>query len=114
MHHQKGEQEMTQISFRIEDDLKTEADYILDRIGMSMSSALGIFIRQLIVHRGIPFEVRIPDDSLASPARIQQAMRDFDNGRRNYSYHELPGDIDDEDVGRVSSHRRTRRAKALV
>jgi hypothetical protein len=41
-------------------------------------------------------------------------MRDFDNGRRNYSYHELPGDIDDEDVGRVSSHRRTRRAKALV
>ena len=27
---------------------------------------------------------------------------------------ELPGDIDDEDVGRVSSHRRTRRAKALV
>ena len=105
---------MAQICFRIEDNLKTEADYILDRIGMSMSSALGIFIRQLIVHRGIPFEVRIPDDSLASPARIQQAMRDFDNGRRNYSYHELPGDIDDEDVGRVSSHRRTRRAKALV
>ena len=62
----------------------------------------------------LPFEVRIPDDSLASPARIQQAMRDFDNGRRNYSYHELPSDIDDEDAGRVSSHRRTRRAKALV
>ena len=51
---------MIQINFRIEDDLKSEADYVLSNIGINMSSALNMFIRQLVAHRGIPFEVRMP------------------------------------------------------
>ncbi len=110
---------MTQINFRIDDRLKSEADYILDRIGISMSSALNIFVRQLIAHRGIPFEVRIPDEPLSSPARIRQAMDDYDNGGMNYHFHELPEDASDAPLGqgvkkRPSSGRRTRHAKAVV
>ena len=106
---------MTQINFRLEDDLKAEADYILDRIGISMSSALNIFIRQLIARRGIPFEVRVPDNPLASPDKIRQAMQDYDNGRKNYHYHELPLESDaasSDSAPRMK--RRTHHAKALV
>ena len=107
---------MTQVNFRIEDDLKSEADYILDRIGISMSSALNIFIRQLIARRGIPFEVTIPDSPLSSPDRIRQAMQDYDNGGRNYRYHELPAD-DEEAPPQPRQPRRQRRshnAKTVV
>lgn len=94
---------MTQINFRIEDDLKAEADYVLDRIGISMSSALNIFIRQFIARRGIPFEVCVPDNPLASSDRIRQAMQDYDNGRKNYRFHELPAE--DEAGSPANAHR---------
>ena len=81
---------MIQINFRIDDDLKSEADYVLGNIGLTMSSALNMFIRQLVADRGIPFEVRMPDNSLSNPARIRQAMLDYENGKKNYHYHELP------------------------
>lgn len=110
---------MTQINFRIDDGLKSQADYILDRIGISMSSALNIFVRQLILHHGIPFEVRIPDESLSSPARIRQAMADYDNGGKNYHFHDLPEDADDipddqVNQGRPRPTRRASREKAVV
>ena len=81
---------MAQVNFRIEDDLKAEADYIFNRIGLNMSAALTIFIRQVIDRRGIPFELKISDESLSSPERILQAARDYANGKKNYSFHELP------------------------
>ena len=106
---------MTQINFRIEDDLKTEADYVLDRIGISMSSALNIFIRQLIARRGIPFEVCVPDNPLASSDRIRQAMQDYDNGRKNYHFHELPTeDETDSSANAPRMKRRAHNAKAVV
>ena len=103
---------MAQVNFRVEDDLKTEADYILGRIGLSMSAALNIFIRQVVDRRGIPFEIRISDTSLSSPERILQAARDYENGKKNYHFHELPTMGASTDSSRAN--RRSRRAKTLV
>ena len=105
---------MIQINFRIDNNLKSEADYVLSNLGLSMSSALNMFIRQLVAHRGIPFEVRMPDHPLSSSTQIQQALLDYENGRKNYHYHELP-----EEDGRAADAPKTisrsrRREKALV
>ena len=81
---------MAQINFRIDDNIKTEADFIFARLGLNMSSALTIFIRQVIDRRGIPFELKITDNSLSSPERILQAARDYADGKKNYHFHELP------------------------
>ena len=106
---------MTQINFRLEDDVKAEADYILDKIGISMTSALNIFVRQLIARRGIPFEVRLPSNPLASPDRIRKALQDYDDGRKNYHFHELPEDEDaSHAVGEPRMKRSVRHAKAMV
>ena len=105
---------MSQINFRIEDDLKTEADYIFSRIGLNMSSALTIFLRQVIDHRGIPFELKISDRSLSSPERILEAARDYENGKKGYHFHELPNLDFDNTLSVTRERRRASRAKAVV
>ena len=105
---------MAQINFRVEDDLKTQAEYIFSQLGMSMSSALTIFIRQVIDRRAIPFEIRLSNPELSDPAKILQAARDYENGKVNYHYHELPALDGAKSVASRKRVRRAARAKALV
>jgi addiction module RelB/DinJ family antitoxin len=45
---------------RVEPDLKEKAEVILARLGMSSSDAVNIFLSQVVLKDGLPFEVRIP------------------------------------------------------
>ena len=45
---------------RLEPDVKEEAEKILDILGISASSAIDMFYRQIILQRGLPFDVKIP------------------------------------------------------
>ena len=44
---------------RIEPNLKTEAEGILANLGIPVSNAINIFYRQIVIHRGLPFEVKL-------------------------------------------------------
>lgn len=46
---------------RIDEDVKEEASFILDRIGLSVSDAIRLFLKQVILKKGLPFSVRIPN-----------------------------------------------------
>ena len=48
---------MAQVNFRIDSDVKREADKLFDNLGLSLSAAITIFIKQSISHRGLPFAV---------------------------------------------------------
>ncbi len=39
---------MTQISLRLDDTVKTEAEELFSRLGMSLSTAINIFLRRAI------------------------------------------------------------------
>jgi DNA-damage-inducible protein J len=43
---------------RMEPEVKDEAERILDECGLSPSDAIGLFYRQVILHRGLPFSVQ--------------------------------------------------------
>ena len=45
---------------RIEPDLKEQAESILDALGIPASNAITMFYRQIIMQRGLPFEVKLP------------------------------------------------------
>lgn len=45
---------------RVDPALKEQADNILNQLGISMSTAMGMFLQQLVLQRGIPFEVKLP------------------------------------------------------
>ncbi len=46
---------------RIEPNVKEEAESILSTLGLSASNAINLFYKQIILNRGIPFEVKIPE-----------------------------------------------------
>lgn len=48
---------MAQISLRIDDDVKQEAEKVLKEIGISMSSAVNIFLKTVGREKRIPFEL---------------------------------------------------------
>jgi len=45
---------------RIEPDVKDRAERILSELGVSTSAAINMFYRQIILHGGLPFEVKFP------------------------------------------------------
>ena len=45
---------------RIEPDLKEQAESILNALGIPASNAIAMFYRQIVLHRGLPFEVVLP------------------------------------------------------
>ena len=48
---------MAQISLRIDEDVKKNAEQVCDDIGISMSTAITIYLKKLGRERKIPFEV---------------------------------------------------------
>ena len=45
---------------RIEPDVKEQAEGILATLGIPASNAINMFYKQIILNRGLPFEVKIP------------------------------------------------------
>lgn len=45
---------------RIEPDVKEQAEKILSALGVPVSNAINMFYKQIILQRGLPFEVRLP------------------------------------------------------
>ena len=51
----------TTINARIDVDSKEQAQGILAKLGLSMSGAIDMFFKQVVLHNGIPFEVKLPN-----------------------------------------------------
>ena len=48
----------TNISIRMDTELKAQADELFAELGMNLSTAFNIFVRQSLREGGIPFEIR--------------------------------------------------------
>ena len=48
---------------RIEPEIKEQAEKILSTLGIPASNAINMFYKQIILQRGLPFEVKIPDST---------------------------------------------------
>ena len=58
---------------RIEPDVKEQAEKILSALGIPASNAINMFYKQIILNRGLPFEVKIPDAKYIDIAEIKEA-----------------------------------------
>lgn len=73
---------------RIEPDLKENAEAILNVLGISASSAITMFYKQIVMHNGIPFELKIPNHPLdinkitedEFNKEIEKGLQDVENG----------------------------------
>lgn len=76
---------------RVEPEIKEQAEQVLGQLGIPMSNAVGMFLRQVVLQRGIPFEMKLPAyekpleyDSLTKEqfdTEIEKGMKDIMAGR---------------------------------
>ncbi len=58
------------IQTRIEPGLKAEVETILGKLGLSPSDAIALYYNQIALNKGLPFEVKIPNED------TRKAMQD--------------------------------------
>ncbi len=46
---------------RIDEELKIDVEHVLDELGLSISEAISLFMAQIKLKRGIPFDIRVPN-----------------------------------------------------
>ena len=74
--------ETTNLNIRIDRDLKERAEAVFSEMGMSMTTAFNIFIRQTLLQGKIPFEIYAdPFYSEANQAALQKSIREAQSGR---------------------------------
>ena len=49
------------IRARVEPDLKRQAEELFSELGLSTTEAITLFYRQVTLHRGLPFDVKVPN-----------------------------------------------------
>ncbi|MBR1471914.1 MAG: type II toxin-antitoxin system RelB/DinJ family antitoxin [Lachnospiraceae bacterium] len=61
---------------RIEPEVKEQAERILSALGIPASNAINMFYKQIILHRGLPFEVKMPASGLVNASVLSDAEMD--------------------------------------
>lgn len=66
---------MAQISLRIEDEVKKKAEQVCAEIGMSLSTAINIYLKKMGRENRIPFEVSVdPFYSQENMTRLRDSI----------------------------------------
>jgi len=81
---------MAQVNIRIDDELKIQADNIFEELGLNMTTAFTMFIRQTIRQGGIPFDVTTRTDPFYNPENmkvLRQSIKEANEGK--LTAHEL-------------------------
>ena len=73
---------MAQVNFRIDDTIKAKAESVCSAMGLTMSTAINIFLTKLANEQRIPFEVAIdPFYSDENMARLRKSIADLNAGK---------------------------------
>ena len=67
--------EKTRTNVYLDSEMKKKAQEIFKQYGMGLSDAFNIFLAQSVMQRGIPFEIKIPNDETA------QVIKDAREGK---------------------------------
>ncbi len=71
----------TLINFRIDESTKKQLEQVCNELGMTMSTALNIFIKKVIREKRIPFDVSIdPFYSESNMNAISESIKQLEKG----------------------------------
>ena len=78
---------------RVEPEIKEQAEHVLEQLGIPMSNAIGLFLRQVVMQRGIPFDVKLQQNKPLAIGNLSE--EDFNE--------EIEKGLTDLSAGRVTS-----------
>lgn len=80
----------TSVSFRIDEEVKQDAERVLDNLGLSMSAAITVFLKKVARENRIPFELSAdPYYSENNLHYLEKVKGDIDEGRAHIAEHDL-------------------------
>ena len=79
------EKKNSPINIMVDKETKEEATKILKEVGLSMSTAINLFLKQVINHNGLPFEVRKPNEDTLKALRAAQDIIDNPDKYKGYT-----------------------------
>jgi DNA-damage-inducible protein J len=71
------------IQTRVDPVVKKEAQEILGKLNITMSEAISMYLSQITLHQGIPFELKIPSDLTA------KILEESENGENLHTAHSV-------------------------
>ncbi|MBW1738884.1 MAG: type II toxin-antitoxin system RelB/DinJ family antitoxin [Deltaproteobacteria bacterium] len=63
------------VQARVDPHIKEQARNVLHELGMSMSEAIVVYLKQIILQRGIPFELKLPNKATLT------AVQELESGK---------------------------------
>ena len=66
------------VNIRVDEELKTQTEILLSDMGLNMSTAVNIFLRQVLRTGGIPFEITTRSDDFYNPVNQQRLRNSID------------------------------------
>jgi len=87
--------ETTNISIRMDKDLKEQAEALFSALGMNMTTAFNIFLRQSVRQGKIPFEISLNVPNTVTIAAMEEADRisHDPNTKRYSSFSEIVAEV---------------------
>ncbi len=86
----------TTIRSRIDSETKQEAQILLKRFGLTMSDAIRLFLHQVVLEKGLPFDIKLPDNEAAEHDRwfreqVAAELKEADKPGAEFVSHEEVG-----------------------
>ena len=78
----------TSMSIRLDSEVKEQAQQVFNHLGMDMTTAINIFLRQAIQYQGLPFDVRLDENQ-----KLLQVVMDVDKNRNMSQSFESVSDL---------------------
>ena len=78
----------TSMSIRLDSEVKEQAQQVFNNLGMDMTTAINIFLRQAIQYQGLPFDVRLEENR-----KLLEVLTDLDQNRNMSQSFESVSDL---------------------
>lgn len=78
----------TSMSIRLDSEVKEQAQQVFNNLGMDMTTAINIFLRQAIQYQGLPFDVKLDENR-----KLLQVLTDLDQNRNMSQSFESVSDL---------------------
>jgi len=66
--------ETTNLNIRIDRDLKNEAEQVFGELGMNLTTAITVFVRQAVRQKKIPFEIALYPEEVSRTVALSDAV----------------------------------------
>lgn len=76
-------------NIKIDADLKQQAQALFADLGMNLSTAINIFLKQAVREHSIPFHIGDPFYSKANQEYLARIVADVESGKAKLASHEL-------------------------